>query len=62
VLIRFGFNITERLAAAREGIPPRFTDAIRLITDDNYKDLILDEQFSSLDEEMNRVWAIFVCV
>jgi len=62
VLVRFGINVTEHLAAAREGIPLRFTDSIPLITDENYEEAILNEQFSSPEEERDRVWAIFVSI
>ncbi|KAF8317011.1 uncharacterized protein EI90DRAFT_3147377 [Cantharellus anzutake] len=62
VLMRFGFNISEKLALAREGVPPRFVHEIPLITDSNYEDMIHNEDFTSLEEEKNRVWAILVSV
>ena len=51
---RFGFNITEKLAAA-EAMP--WDPRVPLITDDNYEDMIVNEQLSE-EEEKDRVWAI----
>ena len=59
-LMRFGFNVSERLASAGVGAP-RFTHAIPLVTDSNYEDLIYHEEFPS-DGEKDGVWAILVCV
>ena len=50
-----GVNISEKLEAARQSVKI-WDDRINLITDDNYRDLIVDEKFSSLEEERDRVW------
>lgn len=58
---RAGVNITERLEAARK--EAKFWDErIPLITDDNYEDLIVEEKFSSLEEERDRVWFLVMFV
>jgi hypothetical protein len=59
ILQKFGFNATAQLEMARQGIPPRFTTAIPLLSDVNYEDDLSREQFSSPEEEDERVWAIF---
>ena len=59
ILQKFGYNVTAQLEKAREGIPPRFTTAIPLLSDINYEEELLNERFSSPEEEDRRVWAIF---
>lgn len=59
---RFGFNVTAQLEMAREGIPPRFSLDIPLLTDANYEEDLLNEQYASPEEEDERVWAIMWCV
>ncbi|KAF8314742.1 hypothetical protein DL93DRAFT_2079894 [Clavulina sp. PMI_390] len=59
---RLGWNVTEHLEKAREGVPPRFNIDIPLLTDENYEQDLLNEQFSSAEEEEDRVWAIMCSV
>lgn len=59
-LDRFGVNVTKSLETAREGIPPRFSGAIPLITDNNYEAVIFNETFASPQEEADRVWVLLV--
>jgi hypothetical protein len=54
---KFGVNITERMAAMAE---TPWDDRIPLITDTNYHDMIVNETFTSEEEEKNRVWAIMM--
>lgn len=60
VIQKFGFNVTAQLEMAREGIPPRFAADIPLLTDANYEDELLNEQYVSPQEEDERTWAIMV--
>lgn len=59
---RAGVNITERLEAARLQQDELWDSRIPLITDDNYKDLIEEEEFGSLEEEKDRLWFIVMFV
>lgn len=59
VLQKFGFNVSAQLEMVREGVPPRFTTTIPLLSDANYEKDLLNEQFSSPGEEDERIWAIF---
>ncbi|KAK0499569.1 hypothetical protein EDD18DRAFT_1308009 [Armillaria luteobubalina] len=53
---QFGVNITERLAAA-EVLP--WDDRIPLITDDNYEEIIVNEELTE-EEEEERIWALLI--
>ncbi|KAK0230271.1 hypothetical protein IW262DRAFT_1337335 [Armillaria fumosa] len=53
---RFGVNITERLAAA-EVLP--WDNRIPLITDDNYEEIIVNEELTE-EEEEERIWALLI--
>nr|GAT59704.1 predicted protein [Mycena chlorophos] len=54
---KVGINITERLQA----VTTKFWDErVPLLTDDNYNEMIVDEQFASPQEEAERVWCIIV--
>lgn len=53
---QFGINITDKWAGALAKINT-WDPRVPLITDDNYKDLILNEPLSGR-EESDRVWAI----
>ncbi len=55
---RFGVNITERLAAA-EVLP--WDNRIPLITDDNYEEVIVNEELTEEGEE-ERIWALLMFV
>lgn len=59
-LLKIGLNYT----AAREEAERRKTNMwdprIPLITDDNYESLIVNETFSSEEEEKERVWFLIV--
>lgn len=52
---KLGINITERVKAASEA--KLWDERVQLITDDNYKDLIVNEPLTE-EEEKKRVWAI----
>lgn len=58
VFERFGINITERVALAKANL---WDERIPLITDDNYKDLIVNESLTE-EEEKNRVWVAVMYV
>lgn len=58
---RAGVNITEKLAAARD-LAKIWDERIPLIDDSNYEDVIVEEQFQSLEEERDRVWFIVMYV
>ena len=58
---RAGVNITERLEAARSQ-EEIWDSRIPLITDDNYKDVIEEEVFESLEEEKDRIWFLVMLV
>lgn len=57
---RFGVNVTKSLEIAREAMPPRFSTAIPLVTDDNYETILFNETFTSPREEADRVWVLLV--
>jgi hypothetical protein len=54
----FGINITERVDAAAARLNP-WDDRIPLITDDNYVDLVVNEELSE-EEEKSRAWMLVV--
>ncbi|KAF4619723.1 hypothetical protein D9613_004943 [Agrocybe pediades] len=56
---KLGINITERVKAASEA--KLWDDRVVLITDDNYKDLIVNEPLTE-EEEKKRVWVIVISV
>ncbi|THH11717.1 hypothetical protein EW145_g476 [Phellinidium pouzarii] len=58
---RAGVNISEKLEVAREQ-EKIWDERVPLITDDNYEDLIIEEQFETLEEEKDRVWFIVISV
>jgi hypothetical protein len=53
-LERFGINITERLDQARQR-SKIWDERVPLITDDNFRDLIVNEKLTE-EEERQRVW------
>ncbi|KAH6914813.1 hypothetical protein BKA70DRAFT_1257111 [Coprinopsis sp. MPI-PUGE-AT-0042] len=55
-LDKMGFNITAKMEEKT------WDQRIPLITDDNYEELILNEEFASEQESADRVWAIVVTV
>jgi hypothetical protein len=55
---RFGVNITERLEAAR-GFPEIWDSRIPLVTDDNFNELIVNEELTD-EEEKNRMWLLIM--
>ena len=57
-LNRFGLNITERLEAA-QAFPEIWDRRIPLITDDNFDELIVNEELTD-EEEKHRVWIIIM--
>jgi len=57
-LNRFGVNITERLEAAR-AFPEIWDSRIPLVTDDNFNELIADEELTD-EEEKQRVWLLIM--
>lgn len=58
---RAGVNITEKLEAARE-LAKIWDERIPLIDDTNYEDIVVEEQFESLEEEKDRIWFIAMYV
>jgi hypothetical protein len=56
---RLGINITERLEAAREANPGVWDGRIPLVTDDNFNDLIVNEELTD-EEEKHRVWLLIM--
>lgn len=54
---RAGVNISEKLEAARAS-SSIWDSRIPLLTDDNYEDTVVEEQFGTLEEERDRVWFI----
>ncbi|KAF8897868.1 hypothetical protein BD779DRAFT_1667782 [Infundibulicybe gibba] len=56
---RFGVNITERLKDARQAA--LWDERVQLITDDNYRDLIVNEELGE-QEEKDRVWFLVISV
>jgi hypothetical protein len=57
-LNRFGVNITESLEAVR-AIPEIWDSRIPLITDDNFNELIVNEELTD-EEEKHRVWLLIM--
>ncbi|TDL29374.1 hypothetical protein BD410DRAFT_779774 [Rickenella mellea] len=57
---RAGVNITEKLDMARE-LAKIWDPRIPFITDDNYEDLIVNEELT-IQEEMQRVWVIVITI
>ena len=55
-LDKMGFNITAKMDEKT------WDESVEMITDDNYQDLIVNEEFASEREAADRVWAIVVCV
>lgn len=55
---RFGVNITERLEAAQD-VPEIWDSRIPLVTDDNFDELIVNEELTD-EEEKHRVWLLIV--
>ncbi|KDR84092.1 hypothetical protein GALMADRAFT_55661 [Galerina marginata CBS 339.88] len=55
----FGINITDRVQAALD--VKIWDDRVELITDHNYKDLIVNEPLTE-EEEKKRVWALVISV
>ncbi|KAI0310433.1 hypothetical protein OF83DRAFT_1088376, partial [Amylostereum chailletii] len=51
---RFGVNISERLESAQKSLEV-WDPRVPLITDDNYADIIVNEELTE-EEEVNRVW------
>ena len=58
LLNRAGINVTERLSAAQQDI---WDERIPLITDENYKEVIVNEVFETEQEEKDRVWFLIMC-
>ncbi|KAI0068605.1 hypothetical protein BV25DRAFT_1781632, partial [Artomyces pyxidatus] len=56
-----GVNITERLELAAEAAKRIWDDRVPLITDDNYYDLIVNEELTE-QEEKDRVWFLIITV
>lgn len=54
-----GINITEKVQAALD--VKIWDERVELITDDNYKDIIVNEPMTE-QEEKDRVWIIVMCV
>lgn len=54
---RAGVNITEKLEAARE-MAKIWDERVPLLDDSNYEDIVVEEQFESLEEEKDRIWFI----
>ncbi|EIN10933.1 hypothetical protein PUNSTDRAFT_85384 [Punctularia strigosozonata HHB-11173 SS5] len=57
---KMGVNVTERMEAARAAQANMWDHRVPLITDDNWRDLLVNEEFSSEEEEKNRVWFIII--
>jgi hypothetical protein len=55
---RFGVNITEGLEAAR-ALPEIWDSRIPLVTDDNFNELIVNEELTD-EEEKDRVWLLII--
>lgn len=56
-----GVNITERLEAAHNARVQMWDQRIPLLTDDNWEELVVNETFSSEQEERDRVWFFVMC-
>ncbi|PAV21035.1 hypothetical protein PNOK_0366200 [Pyrrhoderma noxium] len=61
LLGRAGVNITEKLESARAAAKV-WDERIPLITDYNYNDVIVEEEFDTLEEERDRVWFIIISI
>lgn len=59
---KIGVNITEKMAAARIAQENMWDRRIPLITDDNWRDLLVNEEFASEEEEKSRVWFLIMYV
>ena len=59
-LLKIGFNLTAAREEAERRKANMWDKRIPLITDDNYKSLIVDETFSNEEEERERVWFLIV--
>ena len=59
-LLKIGLNYTAVKEEAERRKVNMWDTRIPLITDDNYKSLIVDETFSSEEEERERVWFLIV--
>jgi hypothetical protein len=58
-LNRFGINVTESLEAARGALPEIWDSRIPLVTDDNFNELIVNEELTD-EEEKHRVWLLIM--
>ncbi|KDQ64209.1 hypothetical protein JAAARDRAFT_74964 [Jaapia argillacea MUCL 33604] len=56
-----GINITEKVLSAQQSVTP-WDQRVPLITDDNYEEIIVNEQFESEEEEKDRVWFLIITV
>ncbi len=56
---KLGVNITD---AVVRGSQSPWDDRIPLITDENYEDVVVNEQFKSEEEARDRVWIFVMCV
>lgn len=56
-LNKFGFNLSVPATAQNGGL---WDERIPLITDDNYQDLIVNEEFGSEEEAEKRTWVLVV--
>lgn len=62
ILNRFGGNVRESLEAARaraQALPEIWDSRIPLITDDNFNELIVNEELTD-EEEKRRVWLLIM--
>ncbi|KAI0797113.1 hypothetical protein C8Q75DRAFT_743507 [Abortiporus biennis] len=60
---KFGINVTEGLEVAKARVEQQskvWDERIPLITDDNYEDIIVNEQFESPEEEEKRLWFVII--
>lgn len=60
VLLKVGINVTAAKEEAERRKADMWDSRIPLITDDNYESLIVNETFSSEQEEGDRVWFLVV--
>ncbi|KLO08517.1 hypothetical protein SCHPADRAFT_908550 [Schizopora paradoxa] len=58
---RAGVNITEKLEESR-ALNKIWDERIPFINDDNYEEMIVNEEFESLEEERDRVWFLVITV
>lgn len=56
---RFGINITEKVQNVLEETKNRWDERIPLVTDNNYKDLIVNERLTE-EEEKERTWILIM--